>query len=131
MPGPGAASAKIRAVNSLRQMRVRSWVLPLLLASLAARAFMPAGFMASPVGHTLQVSMCSVAADRREAIEIPGTEVHPSCDYCLSPLLGALPAVRAPELFAPRPDSVDAAVVSQVPARLLARSQAPRAPPRA
>ena len=117
-------------------MRVRSWVLPLLLASLAARAFIPAGFMAgSADDHTLRVTMCAVEPDLRkeglEAIEIPGTQVHPSCDYCLSPLLGALPAVRAPAFFAPRPDSLDAALVSQIPARLLARSQIPRAPPRA
>src|SRR5262245_39608930 len=107
-------------------MRVRSWMLPLLLASLAARAFMPAGFMANLEGHTLKVAMCSVDPGQREAIEIPGSKVHQSCDYCLSPLLGALPAVRAPELFAPRPDSIDAAVVSQIPARLLARAQVPR-----
>jgi hypothetical protein len=131
MPAPDAAWAKIPAVNILRRMRARSWVLPLLLASLAARALMPAGFMASPEGHSLKVSMCSVVPGQRETIEIPGTQVHPSCDYCLSPLLGVLPAVRAPDFFAPRPDSVDAAVVSQVPARLLARSQVPRAPPRA
>jgi hypothetical protein len=108
-----------------------TWVLPLLLAALVARALLPAGFMASNAGLTFTVEMCSLDQDRREQLQIPGEHEPAACDYCLAPLLGAgldLPRVIARVECLP---VVTLAAKSQIASLPLARAQSPRAPPHA
>jgi hypothetical protein len=125
----------MRTVIRLRLMRLRSWVLPLILAALAARAFMPSGFMMAenvPGSATvIQSTLCSRDQERRDAIELPGSRHTPRCDHCLNPLGDAPIAL----LIAPaRIEFSPLRVIDEVPqvahAPLL-RSQSARAPPHA
>ena len=120
----------------LRSSLLQTWVLPLLLAALAARALMPTGFMAAGTNLGFTVAMCSLDENRSERVEIPGVDPDgehspASCVYCLTPLLGmALDSPRVETLaeylpvFAPAADS-------QLAALPLSRAQNPRAPPHA
>ena len=119
-------------MNKWRSIRVRSYVLPLLLAALALRFLVPHGFMAeSGDGTTLSAAMCSTGSEsRKETIEIPAEPAKPHCDNCLMPSLGpalapfnvaSIVEVTKPPLL---PDHL-----SQIPDAPLARAQIPRAPP--
>ena len=121
-------------MKRLRQLGY--WVLPVVLAALAANALMPVGFMASGGGDSMVagISVCSQDKDRRESIEIPGPgqpDHATQCKHCFAPILGTpfafidfhAPAVT-PLLIAPRAEE-------QVAHVGLLRSQAARAPPRA
>jgi hypothetical protein len=120
----------MRAVKSLRSIRLRSYVLPVLLGALALRFLIPVGYMpGSDEGTTLSVAMCSSEA-QTELLEIPGEPAKPHCDYCtlpsmdapLSPvnIAGLTPAVQ-PWLLPP--------LESQLSEAPLLRAQSPRAPP--
>jgi hypothetical protein len=121
----------MRGVNTWRSIRIRSYVLPVLLAALALRFLVPHGFMGdSGDGTRLSAAMCSTDSLKKESIEIPSEPAKPHCDNCLMPSLGpALPPfnvagiteVSRPPLL---PDQV-----SQVPDAPLARAQVARAPP--
>jgi len=118
-------------VKRLRTLRFRSYVLPAILAALAARAFLPPGFMTTAQGPAVNLQMCSLEQDRRGS-ELPGEDHDaPRCDHCLSPL-GAAP-IAATEATAP----VRAAallvqtLLHQVPLEPLRRSHSARAPPQA
>lgn len=122
----------MRGVKAWRSIRVRNYVLPLLLGALALRFLIPTGFMpGSSDGTTLSASMCSTGS-KSELIEIPGEPAKPHCDHCLMPSLGpALPPfhIAGPTLlpqgsFLPQ-------LESQIPEAPLARAQIARAPPRA
>ena len=82
-------------MKRLRTLRFRYWVMPVILAALAARAFMPAGFMSSAGedGMAATIAMCSQDKTRRERIEFPGEkspgEHRLQCKHCLAPVLGA------------------------------------------
>jgi hypothetical protein len=123
-------------VKRLRTLRVRYWIMPVLLAALAARAFLPAGFMSTSGsdGMSATIAMCSPDKTRRERVEIPAQrlpgEHRLQCEHCLAPLLGAPVAhlhfstpAAVPALFVP----ADAQLVSSP----LLRSQEARAPPHA
>ena len=121
----------MRAVRYWRSIRVRSYVLPLLLGALALRFLIPTGFMAGrDEGSTLRVAMCSTEQGQNELIEIPGEPAKPHCDHCLKPSLGpalapfnvAGPAQNPQRSFLPQFES-------QIPEAPLARAQIPRAPP--
>jgi hypothetical protein len=110
-------------------------VLPAVLAALAARAFMPTGFMTTieePSGNRIvEAQLCSLDQERRDLIEIPG-ETHQGsrCDHCLSPL-GVAPIAL---LDVPGPVDVGQwvrSLVSQVSQSIPRRTQLARAPPRA
>jgi hypothetical protein len=82
-------------VKRLRTMRFRHWVMPAILAALAARAFMPAGFMSMPGqdGMSATIAMCSQDKSRRErsdfAGEKPAAEHRFQCKHCLAPVMGS------------------------------------------
>ena len=118
-------------MNTWRSIRIRSYVLPVLLAALALRFLIPHGFMSESGDATfLSAAMCSTDNLKKESIEIPAEPAKPHCDNCLMPSLGpALPPfnvagiteVSRPPLL---PDHV-----SQLPDAPLARAQVARAPP--
>jgi hypothetical protein len=119
-------------VKRLRTLRFRSYVLPVILAALAARAFLPPGFMTTAQGPAINVQMCSLEQDRRSPIESP-VEDHdtPRCDHCLSPLGTAPVAI----IDAPAPVKAAAllaqTLLHQVPFEPLQRAHSARAPPHA
>lgn len=109
--------------------------MPVILAALAARALIPAGFMSTAGdGMSATIAMCSQDETRRERVEIPGRQLpgehRLQCEHCLAPLLGAPVAhldfsapAATPDLFVP----ADA----QRALSPLLRSQRARAPPHA
>src|ERR1044071_3943057 len=110
--------------------------MPVVLAALAARAFMPAGFMSSAGenGMAATIAMCSQDKTRRERIEFPGEkssgEHRLQCKHCLSPVLGAPFA-----FYDSSPSATPPALIIPADAQLafspLLRSQEARAPPHA
>jgi hypothetical protein len=123
-------------VKRLRTLRLRYWIVPAVLAALAARALMPVGFMSVSGGDGISatIAMCSRDETRREQVEIPGgqrpAEHRPHCEYCLAPLLGTPFAqidYRAPAVTPALPVPVD----EQLASSPLRRSQEARAPPHA
>ena len=122
-------------MKRFRSLRVRSLMMPLLLAALVLRVLIPTDVMpVSGMGGMLSVesSLCSNGLDRNERIEIPGDVPQPHCERCLltppfeapyallTPVFGT--AVQVPLL----PEQV-----SQSPESPLARAQSARAPPHA
>jgi hypothetical protein len=122
----------MRGVRTLRSIRVRSFVLPLLLGALALRFLIPTGFMPGDVeGTSLRVAMCSTGQGQTESIEIPGEPAKPHCEHCMSPSLGS---PLTPFSIAGLPHDKETFLPwleSQIPEAPLARAQIPRAPPRA
>jgi len=122
----------MRRVRIWRSIRVRSYVLPLLLGALALRFLIPPGFMpGGDAGSTLQVAMCSTES-KNESIEIPGEPAKPHCDHCLLPALDAPLSpvnIAGPIQFPLR--LLPWQHESQIPEAPLARAQIPRGPPRA
>ena len=122
-------------MKRLRSLKFRHWVLPVLLAALAARAFMPAGFMATSGDRAMTISMCSQDKSRRERLEIPGDPVPGEhrgleCKHCLSPVFGtpfAFHGVDSSPVSSPLPTLENA----QLAGSPLLRAQSARAPPRA
>ena len=124
----------MRRVRTWRSIRVRSYVLPLLLGALALRFLIPTGFMpGGNDGTTLQVSMCSAggsAGDKNELIEIPGEPAKPHCDFCTLPSFDApVSPVNIASRIAVPLESLPPQYESQIPDVPLARTQIPRAPP--
>jgi len=116
----------------LRSNRLRANVMPLLLAALVFRAFIPAGFMAgSADGTSLSVSMCSTQPGKTETLGIPGEHVSPHCEYCLAPLLGAPQAFLSAGFTAAAQHPTLPVQASQLTDSPLARAQAARGPPHA
>jgi hypothetical protein len=82
-------------VKRLRTLRFRYWVMPVILAALAARAVMPRGYMSmtGDAATTATNAMTSQDKTRRERIEFPGEqspgEHRLQCKHCLAPVLGA------------------------------------------
>jgi len=121
----------MRGVRTWRSIRVRNYVLPLLLGAIALRFLIPTGFMpGGDQGSELRVAMCS-SAGQTENIEIPGEPAKPHCDHCMSPSLGS---PLAPFNIAGPPSIAQISFLpwleSQIPEAPLARAQIPRAPPR-
>jgi len=122
----------MRAVNRWRSIRVRSYVLPLLLGALALRFLIPTGFMLMAAdgsgGTQLSAAMCSTGG-KTERIEIPGEPAKPHCDYCTLPSLDApLSPVNIAGVIPPQ-GSLPPQHESQTPEAPLARAQSARAPP--
>jgi hypothetical protein len=126
----------MRVVKRLRTLRFRSYVLPVILAALAARAFMPAGFMTATEGpagmRVADAQLCSFDKERRGVIELPGDQHDSSsCDHCLSPLGNAPIAlfdVGAPVAIVA---GLVRQLVSQVGHTAPLRTQLARGPPQA
>jgi hypothetical protein len=122
----------MRGVRIWRSIRLRTYVLPLLLGALALRFLIPTGFMpGSGDGTTLTVSMCSTQ-NKSEVIKIPGEPAKPHCDNCLMPSVGPplSPFNIAGPVAVPQ-RSLLPLHESQVLETPLARAQIPRAPPSA
>jgi hypothetical protein len=121
----------MRGVTRFRSLRMRSLMMPMLLAALVLRVLIPTDVVHSQ-SMSVASSMCSSGSERNEIIEIPSEPSQPHCERCLltppfeapyaflSPVFG--PAVQVPLL----PEQA-----SQVPESPLVRAQAARAPPHA
>ena len=120
-------------MKRFRSLRLRSFMMPLLLAALALRVLIPDVMSGQDMsGMSVESSMCSTVPGRSELIEIPGDAPKPHCERCLltppfeapyallTPVFGT--AVQVPLL----PEQV-----SQSPESPLARAQSARAPPHA
>jgi hypothetical protein len=123
-------------VKRLRTLRIRYWIMPVILAALAARAFMPTGFMSSAGGDGMAatIAMCSQDKSRRERIELPGDlrpgEHRLQCKHCLAPVLGAPFAFY--DFSTPvAPPALLISADAQLAYSPLLRSQEARAPPHA
>ena len=114
-------------------MKYRNWVLPVILAAMAARAFMPSGFMVTTGDGLVASTMCSQDKSRRERIEIPGEQAPGQhrgveCKHCLSPVFGTPFAFLGVESspLTPLISTVENAQLAWSP---LLRAQSARAPP--
>jgi hypothetical protein len=117
-------------ISTLRSLRLRSNILPVVLAALVLRAMIPAGFMpGSTAGVTLTASMCSALPGQSETIEIEGEHGKPHCEYCVATPLGAAPALAAANVSTMAAGTQPPTSVSQTGKSLLARAQTARAPP--
>jgi hypothetical protein len=123
-------------VKRLRTLRFRYWVMPVILAALAARAFMPAGFMTTPADGTSAwgITMCSPDKLQREDLVIPDEQAPsqhgPQCKFCGAPILGT--PFASFDLVTPAPAPLLAVATDTRPAYApLLRSQTARAPPQA
>lgn len=123
-------------MKSLRTLRFRYWIMPVILAALAARAFMPAGFMAtSAEGSAVRITMCSQDRLRGETLVIPGEQAPGEhrglqCKYCGAPILGT--PFASFDMVVPAPTPLLAVATDTPPIYSpLPRSQAARAPPQA
>jgi hypothetical protein len=123
----------MRAVTHLRSLRLRSWVLPLLLGAFALRVLIPGGFMpVSGDGMSLKVSMCTTAPGRSESLEIPQEAPKTHCEHCLLSSPFDAPYAFLTPGFAPvTPTPLLPQRASQIPESPLARAQSARAPPHA
>ena len=123
-------------MKRLRTLRFRYWVMPVILAALAARAFMPAGFMTTTAdgASAVRISLCSQDKLQRENIVIPDEQApHQGgleCKFCGAPILGTPFAFF--DLVTPAPAPLFAAATETQPSYApLLRSQTARAPPQA
>ncbi len=122
-------------MKRLRTLRFRYWVMPVILAALAARAFMPAGFMTTTAdGNTaLRITMCSQDKLQRESIVIPDEQAPAQhgldCKFCGAPIMGT--PFASFDLVTPAPAALLAAAGETGPPSPLLRSQTARAPPQA
>jgi hypothetical protein len=123
-------------VNRLRTLRFRYWVMPVILAALAARAFMPAGFMTTTGdgAAAVRISMCSRDKLQRETIVLPDEQAPAQhdlqCKFCGAPILGT--PFASFDLVSPVPAPMLAAATETRPAYAPPlRSQTARAPPQA
>ena len=126
-------------MKRLRTLRFRYWVMPVILAALAARAFMPAGFMADlalMAPPPWRITMCSQDRLRRARTssfpdeQAPGDHRGLQCKFCGAPIL-ATPFASF-DLATPAPAPLLAAAGETHPSYApLLRSQTARAPPQA
>jgi len=118
-------------MRKLRSLRLRSYVLPVLLGALALRFLIPSGFMpGSDDGTMLSVAMCSTEA-QSELLEIPGEPSKPHCDHCTLPSLGSpFGPFNIAGLTPDSQRSLLPPLESQLAEVPLLRAQIPRAPPR-
>jgi hypothetical protein len=119
-------------VKSVRSLRFRSNLMPLLLAALVFRVLIPSDVM-PPMGSdatTLTSSLCSTVPGRSELIEIPEESTKPQCDRCLLTLPFEGPYAFQTLDFRSLELPLLPELVSQLPETPLARAQSARAPPR-
>jgi len=126
----------MRGVTRFRSLRLRSLMMPLLLAALVLRILIPSDVM--PVAGkngtmTVASSLCSSGgSDRTERIEIPGETPKPHCERCLltppfeAPYAFLLPTFTRVVQIPLLPEQV-----SLTPDAPLVRAQTARAPPHA
>ena len=119
----------MRHVNRMRAQRLRSYVLPLLLAALVFRVLIPPGFMMGGGLMTVRASMCTTTPGKIETIELPAESGQVHCEQCMAPPLGApLAQVRIDPPLRATP-AVLTPVAAQISDTPLVRAQSARAPP--
>lgn len=122
-------------MKRLRTLRFRYWVMPVILAALAARAFMPAGFMTTTDDASAWgIIICSQDESQRENIIIPDEQAPAQhgldCKFCGAPIMGT--PFASFDLVTPAPAPLLAAATeTQASYAPLLRSQTARAPPQA
>ena len=120
----------MRGVNTWRSIRIRSYVLPVLLAALALQFLIPHMFMADAGDGTSQTSLMCSLDGKTESIKIPAESAKPHCDNCLMPSLGpARPPFNIAGILETSKPPLLPSLVSQIPETPLARAQIARAPP--
>ena len=131
-------SGNIRRVNRLRAFDLRHSVMPFVLAALALRALIPAGFMpGSSESFAFTAMLCApqnlgsaeVAMERFELPGSPDAHTQPHCDFCVSPVLGTPPAIEGTRLLAFAATIATTDVEEQVSSRTPDRAPSARAPP--
>jgi hypothetical protein len=117
-------------VNRLRSLGFRHSALPFVLAALALRALIPAGFMPTANGELRFMStLCSSQAPgSAQSARLPG-DVTPACEYCVAPLLGAPVAHAAPAVLRVARIVERAPATAQLLSTPLTRAFGARAPP--
>lgn len=112
--------------------------MPFVLAALALRALIPAGFMPGAnetLGFTamlcspVSAGASSGIVERFELPPGPGTHSQPQCDFCLAPLLGAPSAMDAACISAQTPPLTPVSFAAQVSGHSPDRAPSARAPP--
>ena len=117
-------------MNKWRSIRIRSYVLPVLLAALALQFLIPHMFMTDAGGGTSKTSLMCSLDGKSESIEIPAESAKPHCDNCLMPSLGpARPPFNIASILEVSKPPLLPNQVSQIPEAPLARAQVARAPP--
>src|SRR5687768_13194073 len=125
-------------VNRLRNVDFRCSVMPFVLAALALRALIPAGFMpGSSETFGFAAMLCSPqlagdAAGATERFELPagpGAHSQPHCEFCVASLLGAPPAMDGARLPAQAPSLTPVSLLAQVSTHSPDRAPSARAPP--
>jgi hypothetical protein len=112
--------------------------MPFVLAALALRALIPAGFMpGSSEAFGFTALLCSpqsavegrVATERFEVPASPGAHSRPHCDFCVASPLGAPPATDGARLPAEAASLTPISFLAQVPTPAPDRAPSARAPP--
>jgi hypothetical protein len=112
--------------------------MPFVLAALALRALIPAGFMpgaSETFGFTAMlcspgsVGVASGVMERFELPASPGAHAQPHCDFCVSPPLGAPPATDRACTPVQAPSLTPVSFLAQISTRAPDRAPSARAPP--
>jgi hypothetical protein len=112
--------------------------MPFVLAALALRALIPAGFMPGPAdGFAFTATICAPSSPKSQApaterIELPASpngHAQPHCDFCVSPPLGAPPVVDGGRIPAVPTSFAPTSFVAQVASSAPDRAPSARAPP--
>ena len=106
-------------------------MLPFVLAALALRAFIPAGFVADANGSlTFAAQLCSTQDPGQSGtIELPGESPAPHCERCLAPSLGAALAYDSPRMPDARTVAPPTDSIAQISAHPPTRAPSARGPP--
>jgi hypothetical protein len=112
--------------------------MPFVLAALALRALIPTGFMpGSGESFGFVAVLCSpriadetrVVTERFELPASPAAHAQPHCDFCVSPLQGAPPALDGARIVAQAPYLAPLSFLAQISTHSPDRAPSARAPP--
>jgi hypothetical protein len=126
-------------VNRFRTFDLRHRVMPFVLAALALRALIPAGFMpGAGDSFAFTAMLCApqnlgtAAANPMERFELPGipdAHAQPHCYFCVASALGGPPAIGGMRLPAVVASAATAHFEEQISSRTPERAPSARAPP--
>ncbi|MBC8028018.1 MAG: hypothetical protein H7Y89_18655 [Steroidobacteraceae bacterium] len=123
-------------MNRFRTLNFRHSVMPFVLAALALRALIPAGFMpGSGESFAFTAMLCApqnLGNAAMERFELPGTpdaHAQPHCDFCVSPQLGGPQAIDGTRLPAVIASVAAVHFEEQISSRTPDRAPSARAPP--
>jgi hypothetical protein len=125
-------------VNRLRNFDFRCSIMPFVLAALALRALIPAGFMpgsSETFGFTAMLCAPQFAPETRVVMErfelpaSPGTHSQPHCEFCVASPPGAPPAMEAARVPSLPTSLAPISFLAQVSTSAPDRAPSARAPP--